>query len=84
MSVLACGGELDGRDMLLPTTIEAAAQERIQGQDLVLPNWMSWGAGFMRNEGRWMYGPAGGASGTRAGAGRAPSPTPSGGCRRRT
>ena len=59
MSVLACGGELDGRDMLLPTTIEAAAQERIHGDDLVLPNWMSWGAGFMRNEGRWMYGPGG-------------------------
>jgi CubicO group peptidase (beta-lactamase class C family) len=59
MSALACGGELDGRDVLLPTTIAAASQERIQGQDLVLPNWMSWGAGFMRNEGRWMYGPGG-------------------------
>lgn len=59
LSVLACGGELDGRDMLLPTTIDAAAQERIHGDDLVLPNWMSWGAGFMRNEGRWMYGPGG-------------------------
>ena len=59
MSVLACGGELDGASLLLPTTIEAAAQERIHGDDLVLPNWMSWGAGFMRNEGRWMYGPGG-------------------------
>lgn len=59
LSVLACGGELDGRDLLLPTTVEAAAQERIHGDDLVLPNWMSWGAGFMRNEGRWMYGPGG-------------------------
>lgn len=59
MSVLACGGELDGRSMLLPTTIEAAAQARIHGEDLVLPNWLSWGAGFMRNEGRWMYGPGG-------------------------
>lgn len=59
MSVPACGGELDGASLLLPTTIEAAAQERINGEDLVLPNWMSWGAGFMRNEGRWMYGPGG-------------------------
>lgn len=58
-SLLACGGELDGRSMLLPTTIEAAAQERICGDDLVLPGFMSWGAGFMRNEGRWMYGPGG-------------------------
>jgi CubicO group peptidase (beta-lactamase class C family) len=59
MSVLACGGELDGRSRLLPTTIEAASQERINGQDLVLPGWMSWGAGFMRNENRWVYGPGG-------------------------
>lgn len=59
MSVLACGGELDGRSMLLPTSIEAAAQERIRGDDLVLPGFMSWGAGFMRNEDRWVYGPGG-------------------------
>jgi CubicO group peptidase (beta-lactamase class C family) len=59
MSTLACGGELDGASLLLPTTIEAAAQERIRGDDLVLPNWVSWGAGFMRNEGSWKYGPGG-------------------------
>jgi CubicO group peptidase (beta-lactamase class C family) len=59
MSLLACGGELDERSMLLPTTIEAASQERIAGEDLVFSRPMSWGAGFMRNEGRWMYGPGG-------------------------
>lgn len=59
MAVMACGGELDGRDVLLPTTVEAASQERIRGEDLVLPGFISFGAGFMRNEGSWIYGPGG-------------------------
>ena len=29
----------------------------IAGPDLVLPYCMSWGAGFIRNEGLWIYGP---------------------------
>jgi CubicO group peptidase (beta-lactamase class C family) len=34
-----------------------AARERISGPDLVLPYDISWGAGFIRNEGLWLYGP---------------------------
>jgi CubicO group peptidase (beta-lactamase class C family) len=57
MGALASGGQLDGQRLLKPETIAEASRSRIAGQDLVLPFWISWGAGFMRNEERWTYGP---------------------------
>lgn len=57
MGALASGGMLNNRRILSGPLIEEAARERIAGQDLVLPQWMSWGAGFMRNAGRGVYGP---------------------------
>ena len=43
---------------LLPAGLAAeAARQRIVGQDLVLPYVISWGAGFMRNQGLGLYGP---------------------------
>jgi CubicO group peptidase (beta-lactamase class C family) len=43
---------------VLPQGLAAeAARSRIVGRDLVLPYDMSWGAGFIRNEGLWIYGP---------------------------
>ncbi len=63
MSALACGGELDGRAVLKPETVEAASRERIRGHDLVLPFEISWGAGFMRNVPNMIYGPGQGSFG---------------------
>jgi CubicO group peptidase (beta-lactamase class C family) len=57
LGALANGGRLDGTSFLSPATIAEASKERIAGEDLVLPYRMSWGAGFMRNEGLWIYGP---------------------------
>ncbi len=57
MNALACGGELDGRAILKPATIEALTRERIFGQDLVLPFEISWAAGLMRNTPNMIYGP---------------------------
>ncbi len=57
MAALACDGEVDGVRLLTPATVAEASRERIAGQDLVLPYWLSWGAGFMRNRERHMYGP---------------------------
>ncbi|MES2033830.1 MAG: serine hydrolase domain-containing protein [Pseudomonadota bacterium] len=54
---LATDGEIAGVHVLSPQTIELASRERIRGQDLVLPYEMSWGAGFMRNEPNFFYGP---------------------------
>ena len=54
---LACDGQLDGRTILSPPAIDAASDERISGPDLVLPFWMSWGAGFMRSGALGLYGP---------------------------
>jgi CubicO group peptidase (beta-lactamase class C family) len=56
MAVLANGGELDGGSFLSPATITAAAKGRWWGEDMVLPYDMSWGAGFIRNEGLGIYG----------------------------
>jgi CubicO group peptidase (beta-lactamase class C family) len=57
MAILALDGKLDG-DAVLPTGLAAeAGRRRISGCDLVLPYEMSWGAGFIRNEGLWIYGP---------------------------
>jgi len=63
MAALASDGEL-GTMRLLPEGLAAeAARTRIFGQDLVLPYRMSWGAGFIRNEGLWIYGPGAGTFG---------------------
>ena len=57
MGALANGGSLDGRSLITPAGIKAASAERIRGRDLVLPYEISWGAGFMRNEPNFYYGP---------------------------
>jgi CubicO group peptidase (beta-lactamase class C family) len=57
MAILAGDGRLDGVAALPPGVAAEAAAERIAGRDLVLPYDMSWGAGFIRNEGLWIYGP---------------------------
>ena len=57
MNALACDGELDGRRVLEPETVTALTQERIFGQDLVLPFQISWAAGLMRNVPNMIYGP---------------------------
>jgi CubicO group peptidase (beta-lactamase class C family) len=57
MAILAVDGQLDG-EAVLPTGLAAeAGRQRIAGRDLVLPYDMSWGAGFIRNDGLWIYGP---------------------------
>ncbi len=57
MAALASDGDL-GVSRLLPAGVAAeAARQRIAGDDLVLPYRMSWGAGFIRNEGLGIYGP---------------------------
>lgn len=58
MAVLACDGALDGREVLPPGLASEAAAERIQGPDKVLPYTLSWGAGFLRNQGLGVYGPS--------------------------
>ena len=57
MAALACGGALDGVRVLSPAGVAALARARICGDDLVLKNYTCWGAGVMRNEGRFAYGP---------------------------
>jgi CubicO group peptidase (beta-lactamase class C family) len=57
MAILACDGRIDGERALQPGLAEAAGAERIVGADLVLPYDMSWGAGFIRNQGLSIYGP---------------------------
>jgi CubicO group peptidase (beta-lactamase class C family) len=57
MGALATDGRLGGLTVLSPATIAEAGREWIAGPDLVLPYRMSWGAGFMRNEGLGIYGP---------------------------
>ena len=58
MAVLACDGEVDGREILPPGLALEAAASRIAGPDQVLPYTLSWGAGFLRNEGIRIYGPS--------------------------
>ncbi len=58
MAIMACDGELDGREILPPGLALEAARQRIQGDDLVLPYTVSWGAGFLRNQGLGIYGPS--------------------------
>jgi CubicO group peptidase (beta-lactamase class C family) len=57
MGALAHGGRIDGQQILSPAMVAEAARERIRGRDLVLPFEMSWGAGFMRNEPNFPWGP---------------------------
>lgn len=57
MSALACDGELDGRHILSPDARGLASRARVLGQDLVLPAVVGWGAGFMRNDPNFIYGP---------------------------
>jgi CubicO group peptidase (beta-lactamase class C family) len=58
MAVLACDGEVDGREILPPGLALEAAAARITGPDQVLPYTLSWGAGFLRNGGLGIYGPS--------------------------
>jgi CubicO group peptidase (beta-lactamase class C family) len=58
MAVMACDGELDGREILPPGLTAEAAAQRIAGPDLVLPYTVNWGAGFLRNQGLGIYGPS--------------------------
>lgn len=57
MAILACDGVLDGHRLLPAGLAAEAVRQRIVGQDLVLPYVISWGAGFMRNQGLGLYGP---------------------------
>lgn len=44
-------------EILSAEGLETLTRERIQGQDLVLPFTLSWGAGVLRNSGLRIYGP---------------------------
>jgi CubicO group peptidase (beta-lactamase class C family) len=57
MGALASDGALGVSRLLSPGMAAEAARRRISGADLVLPYDMAWGAGFIRNEGLWIYGP---------------------------
>lgn len=59
ISIYARGGKFPGRTEALPSDVlEAAMAERVAGQDRVLPNDLSFGAGLIRNTpGRLVYGP---------------------------
>ena len=57
MAALASDGEIGVSRVLASGVAAEAARQRIAGDDLVLPYRMSWGAGFIRNEGLWIYGP---------------------------
>jgi CubicO group peptidase (beta-lactamase class C family) len=59
MAALASDGRIGALQVLAPGVAAQAARERVFGPDLVLPYQMSWGAGFMRNEGLGIYGPEG-------------------------
>lgn len=54
---LATDGKIGDVEVLSPDMVIEAGRERIRGQDLVLPYEMSWGAGYMRNEPNFFYGP---------------------------
>ncbi|MDB5433306.1 MAG: esterase [Caulobacter sp.] len=53
MALLAGGDS----PLLKASTVAEASRERIQGQDLVLPYVISWGAGYMRNVPNFFHGP---------------------------
>ena len=57
MAALGSDGDLGVSRLLSPGLAAEAARQRIAGDDLVLPYRMSWGAGFIRNQGLGIYGP---------------------------
>jgi CubicO group peptidase (beta-lactamase class C family) len=57
MAILACDGLVGSERVLPPGLAAEASRQRIVGKDLVLPYDISWGAGFIRNQGLWLYGP---------------------------
>lgn len=57
LSIIANGGQLEGRSFLSPQTLSDLSRERIHGPDKVLPFTLSWAAGLMRNEGLDIFGP---------------------------
>ena len=56
-SLFATGELADGDARLAPDTRDQASAQRIVGDDLVLPFYMSWGAGLIRNKETSFYGP---------------------------
>lgn len=57
MAIMACDGKLDGQYPVSGGIAAEASRQRIAGRDLVLPFDVSWGAGFLRNQGLDIYGP---------------------------
>jgi CubicO group peptidase (beta-lactamase class C family) len=55
-SMLACGGEIQGRRLLGHSTVEALCRERSDRPDRLLQMTMPWGAGLVRNT-QGLYGP---------------------------
>ena len=58
MGALASGGAVGGVTLLSEGALAQTTEERIAGQDLVLPFDLSWGAGFLRNVPHMFYGPS--------------------------
>ncbi|MCI0635037.1 MAG: beta-lactamase family protein, partial [Actinobacteria bacterium] len=54
---LARGGELDGARVIREAALAEAAREHAAGPDAVLVFPMHWGAGFILNGARLIYGP---------------------------
>jgi CubicO group peptidase (beta-lactamase class C family) len=57
MALLACGGRLDGVELLKERTIEQAIEEQSYANDLVLGFRMRWGLGFMLTSRQLPVGP---------------------------
>jgi len=57
MGLCANEGKGLGRSYLSPEIIKTATKSFVHGQDRVLPFVLSWGAGFLRNQGLNIYGP---------------------------
>ncbi len=58
ISIYARGGQLGEQQVIEAEALEEALAERVAGQDRVLPNNLSFGAGLIRNtSGRLVYGP---------------------------
>ncbi len=57
MALLACGGKLDGVELLREQTIAQAIEEQSYAKDLVLGFRMRWGLGFMLTSRQLPVGP---------------------------
>ncbi len=57
MAALASDGDLGVATLFSEGMAAEASRQRTLGDDLVLPYRMSWGAGFIRNQGLGIYGP---------------------------